>query len=186
VSAAGNAEQTRHLGHCDRQTGARLEPHQDAVADEAHQHAQPQEPRDQAKQGHHAGREAGDLGVALRIPVSHRRNGTRDHQGNRRGRSDCQLARGAKQGVAEPTQQIAVNARLRRQPRKSGISQGNWNRVGRQRRARDYIAGQPFNPIVRQPAGCWYMPKPSWHALLCHRISRCRDRLTVVGGGDCI
>jgi hypothetical protein len=186
MSAAGNAEQARHLGHCDRQSGARLESHQDTVADEAHQHAQPQEPRDQAKQRHHAGREAGDLGVALRIAVSHRRNGPRDHQGNRRSRSDCELARGAKQGVTEPTQQIAVNARLRGQPRKSGISQGNWNRVGRQRRARDYIAGQPFNPIVRQPASCWYMPKPSWHALLCHRISRCRDRLTVVGGRDCI
>ena len=50
VSAAGNAEQAWQLGHHDRQPGAGLEAHQDTVADQPHQHAEPQQPCDQAKQ----------------------------------------------------------------------------------------------------------------------------------------
>jgi hypothetical protein len=79
VSAASDAEQARQLRHRDRQSGAGLESHEDAVADQPHQHAQPQEPRDEAKEGHHAGSEAGDLDVTLCISVSHRRNGPGDH-----------------------------------------------------------------------------------------------------------
>ena len=44
VSAAGNAEQARQLGHHDRQPGAGLEANQDTVADQAHEHAQAEQP----------------------------------------------------------------------------------------------------------------------------------------------
>jgi len=59
---------------------------------------------------------------------------------------------------------------LRGQPRKSGIGQRNWNRVGRQRGARDRIARQPFKAIACQPASWWEMPKPGLAALLFHRL----------------
>jgi hypothetical protein len=60
---------------------------------------------------------------------------------------------------------------LRRQTRKPSISQGNWNCVGRQRAPRDRVAGQPVNPVTRQPASCWYVPKPGQPTLLFHQIS---------------
>ena len=48
VPAAGHAEQARQLGHGDGQPGAGLEADQDAVADQLHERAQPQQPGDQA------------------------------------------------------------------------------------------------------------------------------------------
>ncbi len=73
---------------------------------------------------------------------------------------DRELARRAEQGIAEPTEQIAVDADLRRQAGELGISQRNRNRVGRQRDAGDDIVDQPAGPVVRQPASGGQMPNP--------------------------
>ena len=52
VAAARHAEQAWQLGHGDGQAGAGLEADQDAVADQLHQDAQPQQPGEQAEPCH--------------------------------------------------------------------------------------------------------------------------------------
>ena len=67
MTAAGNAEQARQLRHDDGQPRAGLEADQDAVADQPHQHAEPEEPGDQAKSRDGKGSNTRNLGVADRI-----------------------------------------------------------------------------------------------------------------------
>ena len=156
VPAAGHAEQARQLGHGDGQPGAGLEADEDAVADQLHQHAQPQQPGEQAKRGHGEGGEAGNLRVALRVPFGHRTHRSGDHQRDRRGRPDRQLAGRSEQRVAEPAEQVAVDADLRRQAGKPRIGERNRDRIGRQRHAGDDIAGaaRPHGtPPANAPAG---------------------------------
>jgi hypothetical protein len=93
LTATGDAEEARQLGHDDGQPRAGLEADQDAIADQPHQNAEPQQPGDQAKQSHGEGREAGDLGVVFGIAPSHCPNGSGEHQRDRGGRPDCQLSR---------------------------------------------------------------------------------------------
>ena len=79
------------------------------------------------------GGEAGDLGVTLRVALRHCPHRSGDHQRDGGGRPDRQLTRGSEQGVTQPAQQIAVDADLRRQAGKSGVSKRNRDRVGRER-----------------------------------------------------
>jgi len=135
VSAAGNAEQARQLGHRDREPGAGLEADQDAVAHQLDQRARPQRPCQQAQDRHRERGEARDRGVALRVARRHRAHRAGDHQRDGGGRADRKLARGAEQRVADPAQQIAVDADLRRQARERRIGERNRDRVGRERHA---------------------------------------------------
>ena len=80
MTAAGDAKQARQLGHGDGQTRAGLEADENAVADQFHQRAQPQEPREQAERRYSEGREAGNLCVALRVPFGHCRHRAGNHQ----------------------------------------------------------------------------------------------------------
>ena len=99
-----------------------------------------QQPGDQAKQCDGEGGEAGDLGIALRVALSHGPHRSGNHQRNGGSRPDCELTRGSEQGVAQPTQQIAVDADLRRQAGKGGVGKRDRDRVGRQGYAGDDIA----------------------------------------------
>ena len=161
VPAARHAEQARQLGHGDGQSRAGLEAHEDAVADQLHQHAQPQQPGDQAKRRHREGCEAGDLRVTLRVALRHRPHRSGNHQRDGGGRPDRQLTRRSEQGVAQTAQQIAVDADLRRQACKPGIGERNRDRVGRQGYAGDDIAGQPGSSVFSQPTGRRKPPEPS-------------------------
>ena len=80
VPAAGHAKQARQLGHGDGQPRAGLEAHEDAVADQLDEHAQPQQPGDQAKRRHGEACQAGDLRIALRVAIRHRPDGAGNHQ----------------------------------------------------------------------------------------------------------
>ena len=131
--------------------GAGLEPHEDAVADQLHEPAQPQQPGDQAQHGYGEACEAGDLRVALRVSVRHRTDRSGNHQRDGGGGPDRQLTRRAEQGVAEPAEQVAVDPDLRRQAGQPGIGERNRDRVGRQRHAGDGIGRQPGRTIFRQP-----------------------------------
>ena len=72
ASAAGNAEQARQLRHDDGQARACLEADQNAVADQAHQHAEPENPGDQAEHGNGQRRQARDLRIADRVAAGER------------------------------------------------------------------------------------------------------------------
>ena len=104
VPAAGHAEQARQLGHGDRQSRTGLEAHEDTVADQFDQHAQPQEPGEQAKYCHREGREAGDLRIALHVPVRHRahRSGNHERDGGRRVRPPAGATTRAERSRARP------------------------------------------------------------------------------------
>ena len=151
VPAAGHAKQARQLGHGDGQPRAGLEAHEDAVADQLHERAQSQHPSEHAKRGHSEACEARDLCIALRVAVRHRPHRAGNHERDGGGRSDRQLTRRPEQGVAEPAQQVAVDADLRRQAGKSGIGERNRDRVGRQRHAGDDVTTQPGRTVFRQP-----------------------------------
>jgi hypothetical protein len=51
MPAACHTEQARELGHCDGQPGPGLETHENTVADQLDERAQPQDPGHQAKHG---------------------------------------------------------------------------------------------------------------------------------------
>ena len=68
---AGNPKKTWQLSHGDGQASASLEAHKDTIANQLHERAQSQQPSEQAKPCDREGYEAGDLGVSLRVPVSH-------------------------------------------------------------------------------------------------------------------
>ena len=142
VASAFHAEKAWQLRHGDRQAGAGLETHENAVADQLDERAQSQQPRQQAQPCDREGDEAGDLGVALRVPLGHGAHRSGNHERDGGSRPDGELARGPEQGIAETAQQIAVDADLRRQACKARIGQGNRNRVGRQGYPGDDIAGR--------------------------------------------
>ena len=75
MTAAFHAEQFGQLRHRDRQSGADLEADQDAVADQSHQHTQPEQPGKQTQARHGERRKARDLHVARRIAFRHRTDG---------------------------------------------------------------------------------------------------------------
>ena len=170
MAPACHAKQTWQLGHGDGQAGAGLEAHQDTVADQLHQRAQPQQPGEQAKAGHREGCEARNLRIALRIAVRHRAYRRSYHQRDRRGGSDRELARRTEQRIAQTTQQIAVHADLRRQACECGISERNRDRIGRQRHPGDNVIRQPGHAIIRQPTGRRKPPKPSRCFPAFHRV----------------
>jgi hypothetical protein len=149
VSAARHAEQAWQLGHGNGQPGAGLEADQDAVADQLHKDAQPEQPGQQAEHGHRECGEAGDLCVVLRIALRHRSHGCGNHERDGRRRADGQLAGRPEQRVSEPAQQVAVHADLRRQACKSGIGEGDRDRVRRQRNTGNNVAVQPVGAVLR-------------------------------------
>ncbi len=104
VAPALHAEQARQLCHRDSQAGAGLEPHKNAVADQLYQHAQPQQPSEQAERRHREGREAGDLCIALSVPLRHCSHGPGNHQRDGGSGPDRELARGSQQRVAQTAQ----------------------------------------------------------------------------------
>jgi len=70
---------------------APLEADQNAVADQAHQHAEPEDPGDQAERRNGKGRNARNLRIADRVARGERSDRTCDHQRDRRGRADREL-----------------------------------------------------------------------------------------------
>ena len=92
-AATLHAEQARQLSHRDRQASAGLEPHQNAVADQLYQHAQPQQPGDQAEGRDRERRKAGDLCIAFDVSLRHCSDRPGNHQRDRRSGSDGELAR---------------------------------------------------------------------------------------------
>ena len=110
--------------------------------------------------GHREGRETGNLGVALPVPLCHCPHGSGHHQRDGGSRPDRKLARGSKQGITHSAQQIAVNPDLRRQTRKPRIGQGNRNCVGRKGYPGDDIAGQPGQPVFSEPTRWRKPPEP--------------------------
>ena len=151
MPSAGHANQARQLGHRDGQPRTGLESDQHAVADQLYEHAQSQQPGDQAKHRHREAGEAGDLRIVLRISTCHVPNSAGNHERDGGGRSDRQLARRPEQSIAEPAQQVAIYADLRRQAGKSRIGKRNGDRVGGQRDPGDDITAQPGGAIFRQP-----------------------------------
>ena len=119
VAPAFDAKETRQLRHRDGQAGAGLEAHKDAVADQLHQHAQPQQPGEKAEPCHSKSSKTGDLGVTLHVTLSHRPHRSRNHQRDRGSRPDGKLTRGSKQGIAETAQHVTIDADLRRQAGKA-------------------------------------------------------------------
>ena len=177
----GNAKKAWQLGHGDGQAGAGLEAHKNAVADQLDEHAQSQQPGEQAKRRHREGRKAGDLGVSLRIALCHRSHRSGNHERDCGSRADRQLTRRTEQGVAQTAEQIAVDTDLRRQACKSRIGERNRDRVGRQRypgndiakaarkvgiqptngqvettRAKLFVFGAPSNPRCGSPSNQSY------------------------------
>ena len=91
VTAAFHAEQAWQLGHGYGQARAGLEAHKDAVADQFHQHAQPQQPRKQAERRNSKGSEAGNLRISLHISAGHFPHRSGNHEGNGGSGSDRKL-----------------------------------------------------------------------------------------------
>ncbi len=137
--------------------GADLEADEDAVADQLDQRAQPQQPGDQAERRHGEGGEAGDLRVALRVPVGHRADRAGDHQRDGGGRPDRQLARRAEQRVAEPAQ----TGSRRRRPAAAGRQASHRRarpgsrrpRASRRRRRHPTARRRGIPPASGPPAG---------------------------------
>ena len=92
VTAARDAQEIGHLTSSNGQSGAGLETDENAFADEAHQDTEPQEPGDEAEEGHCERRQRGDLDVTVAIATGHDGHGASDHQRDGRGRSDSELA----------------------------------------------------------------------------------------------
>ena len=91
VAAALHAEQAWHLGHSYGQSRTGLEAHKDAIADQFHQHAQPQQPRKQAERRNSKGSEAGNLRISLHISAGHFPHRSGNHEGNGGSGSDRKL-----------------------------------------------------------------------------------------------
>ena len=124
VPAAGDAEQARQLRHDDGQARAGLEADQNAVADQAHQHAEPENPGDQAEQpppqrppGWRSGayRTASPPASAPTVPAII--SEIAEVGPTASWRDD------AEQRVADAAQHVAVDADLRRQAGKRRIGQ---------------------------------------------------------------
>ncbi len=160
VAPALHAKKAWQLGHGNRQAGAGLEAHENTVADQLYQHAQPQQPGEQAERRHREGGEAGDLRVTLHVSLSHGPHRSGNHERDGGSGPDGELTRGSEQGIAETAQQVAVDANLRRQACKAGIGKGNRDRVGRQGYPGDDIAEQPGSAVFSQPTGWRKPPKP--------------------------
>ena len=72
MPATCNPKQNRsNWRHHNSQAGASLEADKNAVADQLHQGAQPQQPREKTKRRDREGGEACDIGVMLRIALRH-------------------------------------------------------------------------------------------------------------------
>ena len=151
VTPAFHAKQARQLRHRNSQAGAGLETHKNAVADQLYQHAQPQQPGEQAERCHREGSEAGNLRVTLHVPFGHCPHCPGNHERDGGSRSDRELTRGSEQGIAKTAQQVAIDADLRRQACKPRIGKGNRDRVGRQGYSGDNIGREARQRDI-QPA----------------------------------
>ena len=151
VPTAGDPEEAGQLRHDDGEPGAGLEANQNAVADQAHQHAEPEDPGNQAQDRHGKGRHAGNLRVSDRIACRQRPDRARDHQRDRRGRTNRKLTRRAQQRVADAAQHVAIDADLRRQAGERRVGKRHRNRVSRQRHAADDVGRQPGGAISGEP-----------------------------------
>ena len=151
TTAAGNAEQARQLRHNDGQPRTGLEADQNAVADQPHQQAEPEEPGDQAKSRDGKGSNTRNLGIADRIARREGSDRSRGHQRDRRGRADRKLARRAEQRIADAAQHIAVDADLRRQAGERRIGQRHRDRVSRKRHAGNDIGAKPGGTVFGEP-----------------------------------
>ena len=80
MPSALHPKETWQLRHGNRQSGPSLEAHEDAVANQFHEHAKSKGPGNQAKQGHGEARQAGNLSVALSIAARHRPHCSGDHE----------------------------------------------------------------------------------------------------------
>ena len=89
----------------------------------------------------HESRKACNLHIALRIAFGHLNHAGCDHQRDRRCGPDGELPRRAEHRVAEPAQQVAVNADLRRQAGKRRIGERDRDRIGGQSNARYNVGG---------------------------------------------
>ncbi|MGY4460652.1 hypothetical protein ACVWYI_004612 [Bradyrhizobium sp. LB13.1] len=152
VAAAGDTKQARQLAHDDGESRSCLEPDQDAVADEAHEHAELEQPGDEAQHRYGEGRETCDLRITRRITAGERPDGRSDHQGDGRGRADRKLSRRSQQGIADTAEHVAIDTNLRWQTGQRRIGERNRDSVGGERDARDGVGGEPFTPIGRKPA----------------------------------
>lgn len=114
VAAASDAEQARQLAHDDGEPRPGLEADQNAVADQPDEHAELEQPGEEAQNSHREGSQARDLGIAHRIAAGERADRAGDHQRNRGGRAHCELSRGSEQCIANTAKHVAVDADLRR------------------------------------------------------------------------
>ena len=92
VAAAPYAKKTRQLGHRDGQGRAGFEADEDTVADQFHQPAEPQQPGNEAEERYNETREAGDLRIVNRVSRRHGPDRAGNHQRDRGGGSDRELA----------------------------------------------------------------------------------------------
>src|SRR5690348_9237571 len=92
MTATSDSKQARQLGHGNGESGADLEAHKNAVADQPDEDAEAEQPCEQAKPGHRESRKACDLHIALRIAFGHLNHAGGDHQRDRRCGSDGELA----------------------------------------------------------------------------------------------
>ena len=151
LAAALDAEQLRQLRHRDGQRRAGLEAEQHRLADEVDQRRQAQRPGDHADQrDHHRGQQR-DLGGALRIAGRHGGERGSDQHGDRRGRPDGELSRGAEQRVGESGDHVAIDAEVRGQSGERGVGERHRNRIRRERDAGDRVVTQPRRLVLRQP-----------------------------------
>lgn len=161
VASSRHPEELRQLRHGNGQRRASLEPDQDRLADEVDQPAQTQQVRQQTQAGDDQGGEGGDLRIARGISLCHAGNRGANEQGNRRCRSDGQLAACAEDGVTQPAEQIAIDAILRRQPRQRGVGHRYRHGIGGQGNPGDEVRHQPLALVARQPLRCRHQRTPS-------------------------
>jgi hypothetical protein len=117
IAAARHAEQLRQLRRGDGQPCAGLEPQQHRLADEVGEGAEPQRPGDHTQYGHLQRRQRGDRAEVHRIAGGERGNTRADQHRDGGRRPYGEVARRSQRRVAEPTEQVPVDAHLGRQAR---------------------------------------------------------------------
>ncbi|MGC0388529.1 hypothetical protein ABIF91_000883 [Bradyrhizobium sp. USDA 241] len=160
MPTARDAEQARQLAHDDGEPGAGLEADQYAVADQADEDAELEQPTDEAQDRDRKSRKAGDLRVSHCVPAGEHPDRGGNHQRNCRGRADRELPRRPEQRIADTAEHVAIDANLRRQAGERRIGQRYGNRVRGQRYSGHCVRCQPFAAIDHKPAGDWEESRP--------------------------